>query len=387
MDGENTSRFFDSIVEQPHCLCLSLNESSILEGASHIPNSCSTPNVNANSLERQFLKRKFSGTDNTTKKFSKIIKFQNPLASTEKHAGNNNTSMSFQNNSVLSDSCEADITVIPCNSSNKENVVILKDDCSSKLETNSNTIKKDTFGYSSQEAISILVEDDYLLISSDDNEDDKDIESYYHLLDSPNQSNDEDSDDVTIINETSAPIILVSSSSENTDESNETANESTTSCTSANKLKTELSEISFVEIDKITDVSSFSPCKIKPNICAISNTDNVIKSNLKPFKSRSVALKPFIQSGKYSRKKKYPKWLENARENCTYNELLKLMESIYEQPNPMSHDWYAIEDLSLKNYRNALFVSGLSPDRLPKNRSANFYLTEPSASFKRFAMK
>ena len=410
MESENPSSFFDSIVDQPSSLCSSVNEVSVIEE----PNSCSTPNVHLKLLSRH-LKRKFSNASDIAFKVNKIDSFSDKSTIIPPDCSNIETSISEKNKSIeetrnneedntiiSSKDAEADVTLTSKNlsiikdkevdvtlTSNNISVKNQKETEASKIEAsmavshsklppkissvndkinNKSSLETSTHmlrcNYENisglQDAISLGIEDEYLLFSSDKEDDEKNVESYYHLLDSPNLSEDEDS----IINKTTVIVNNVPNTSKNLGKSFETTNISNDFCIASNQV-----ESRFVDDIVVNNLNVQSEQKSK----------NII--------SRSIALKQYIKNERNSQKKRYPKWLEHARKNCTQSELIKLMQSIYQPSTQFKpNDWFAIEDLSINNYRNALIFSGKSPDILPKNKSSNFYCTELSTGCKRFAM-
>ena len=223
------------------------------------------------------------------------------------------------------------------------------------------------------DGISLGIEEYTLLLSSseDDEEEEKDIESYYHLLDSPVNS-DEEKENVTVIENpklVKRPVVVEADSNDINMDNAQNNNCENNLCDSPDKKAQVLSDMPTNSLAK----------KKKLTATQVKNTEQ--------FVSRSVAIKPYMQAYKDSDQRPYPKWLEEAKTNCTRQELMDLMKSIYDQSHGYSNNRNVLQNLTANNYRNALQFCGKDPNKYPKKLRSNFYKKPLSYNFKRFATK
>ena len=236
-------------------------------------------------------------------------------------------------------------------------------------------------------SLGLSIDDEYLLMSSEEDDDDDDgkLDTYIHLLDSPSESED---NDVTVIEK------VDSGNAVNTKNEVTITSDQSLFCKSSDSVQSDSSEIDpiskSIEESLTKNLESNSG---KSTTCAStasytngnSNTGSPIVPNTKSkrFVPRSKTLQSYIKDFKSDQQQHYPAWLENAKKSCTHQELVSLMQTIYE---PSNYNKFVLGSLSTRNYRPALEYCGVDPD-LIRNVRSNFYNTAPKTTVKRFAMQ
>ena len=228
--------------------------------------------------------------------------------------------------------------------------------------------------------------DDFLLMSSSEEEDDGNLETYYHLLDSPKRAESEEGNvDTTLCHPELSKTVVVDAEESIKDDAN-----------GVNKIVT-ATETSIAETEdknKKAKISALEAVmKASPDTHSNSTLNNSISCTTNKFESkrfvpRSSALKRYIRDFHDKQQQRYPAWLEKAKKSCSSQELISLMQTIYEPTLYNNRERFVLGSLSINNYRKALLYCGMNPNKIPPNvMPSDFYCTSPKNTYKRFAMQ
>jgi len=225
--------------------------------------------------------------------------------------------------------------------------------------------------------LGLSIEDDFLLMSSSEEEDDADLDTYIHLLDSPEHSDEET--ETTLEHK------------ENFDASNATilqADKTLVEDQNALPKTSDSIEAESLQIGSVSKAIQKSPIKSTESNLKNSLTLNKFQTKSRRFVPRSEALKSYIKDFQFKQQKRYPAWLERAKESCTRYQLESLMQTIYEPNFCNNRERFVLESLSINNYRTSLKYCGVNPNRTPRNTMpSDFYHTSPKSNIKRFAVQ